>query len=184
MLQFVSVVTTSAVVATIIGFLLNLFLARLTEHSSARLEALRAAVALEGYAIFCADAVSKHDIAVSSEEHAGKFIGALPDLPEIEISIGLLRPKRAIVANHVAIFPQEVQQADQSITFWWDIVGDLDAARNAAKHACARIGIQSLKLASELRSTFDLPERKLVFGQYDILKSLQKIDNSILEESF
>ncbi len=72
------------------------------------------------------------------------------------------------------VFPQEVRQADQAVSFWWDVVGDMDAVRGAAVDQVARIGLQSLLLASDIRKAFKLPKRRLVFGEYDVLAVLKE----------
>lgn len=175
MTQILYITATSAVVATVVGFLLNALQMRIAERRSARLEALQAAVSLEGFAISCADAISDHDTAVESEGHAGRLFGPLPELPTLGISVGLLRPRRATVANRLAVFPQEVQQSKQAANFWWDVVGDMDAARNAAKYEAAHLGLSSLGLARDLRSAFGLPTRSLVFGKWDVAASLLNV---------
>lgn len=173
MTEILPVAATSAVVATLVGFFLNLLRESVIAHRSSRLDALRVAVLLEGYAIQCADAISDHDLAVDSGGHAGLLMGAVPKPPGIELNVGLLQPRRGAIANRLAVFTQEALQADQSAAFWWEVVGDHEAARNAARHECACLGLRGLSLAADLRSVFKLPKRKLIFGTYDISVMLQ-----------
>lgn len=171
--NFLSTVVTSSLVGTVSGAAINAWLERRKTRQATRLDALTAAVALEGYAIICADKIADHSTAVSSDGHAGSVIGSVPELPELTVVAGFLRPRKVSVANRLLVFPQDVRQADQAVAFWWDVVGDRDAGRNAALIQTARMGLQSLSLASDIRTAFDLPSRELVFGEYDVRKVLE-----------
>lgn len=144
------------------------------ERSSERLEALTAAVALEGYALTCADRVADHETAIGSDGHAGSFLGTVPALPDIRIVAAFLKRERAEIANQLALFPQEVKQAEQAASFWWDVVGDMECARNEAVAQTASVGLDALQLAQSLRVKFELPCRDLVFGEYNVMETLQK----------
>lgn len=174
MQNFISIVVTSAVVATVAGAAFNAWLEGRKTKWSTKLDALTGAVALEGYAITCADKLADHQTAMSSCGHAGSLIGSVPDLPQLSVVAGFLRPRKASVANRLLVFPQNVRQADQAAAFWWNVVGDMDAARNATVLHTARIGLEALSLARELRAAFDLPSRELIFGAYDVRKVLEK----------
>jgi hypothetical protein len=71
-----------------------------------------------------------------------------------------------------------VRQADQSVAFWWDVVGDSDAMHQEAKIQVAKMGLQSLDLARDIREAFKLPRRNLIFGQYNIHQLLNEAHNS------
>lgn len=172
-----SIVVTSALVATVVGALIEVWRESWKNKRSTKLEALNIAVILEGYVIRCADRIAAHETAVSSEGYAGSYMGSVPNYPELKISAGFLRPRKAALANNLLVFPQTVEQADQEAAFWWDVVGDLDAARNAAKICSARVGLSSITLAKEIREAFDLPGRKLIFGKYDIQGVLEENAN-------
>lgn len=167
-------VVTSALVATIAGAAINEWLDSRKSKRATRLDALSTAVALEGYAITCADKLADHDTAVQSEGAAGAFIGTVPKLPNLPVVSGFLGTQKASVANRLMVFPQEIDQADQAARFWWDVVGDRDAARAAAVGQVAKVGLQSLNLARDIRAAFKLPNRDLVFGKYDVYKVLQE----------
>jgi hypothetical protein len=66
------------------------------------------------------------------------------------------------------LLPQSVARVDQEAAFWWDVVGDLGCARNAARRGAAQVGFECIGLAREVRSVYKLPERTLVFGEWDI----------------
>lgn len=169
-----STVVTSAVIATVVGATINAWLDARKTQSSTRFDALRAAIALEGYAITCAERIADHETAVSSDGHAGSFMGNVPTLPELTVVAGFLRPRKASVANRLLMLPQEIRQADQVAEFWWDVVGDEDAARNAATLHTATLAIQALALASDVRTVFGLPTRDLVFGAHDVREFLEE----------
>jgi len=174
-------VFTSAVVATVVGIALDVWRESHRNKRATRLEALNVAILLEGYAIACANKIADHETAQSSDGHAGQYMASIPDLPELTVTVGFLRPKKASVANKLLMFPQAIKQADQEAGFWWDVVGDIECARNAAKNCTAKIGLESISLAQQLRSAFDLPERKLIFGKYDVSEQLDKSIQKVTE---
>jgi hypothetical protein len=162
-------------VATIAGATINFILEHRKAKQASKIEALTIAISLEGYAITCADKLVDHDTATSSGGHAGSLLASLPDLPPLSVVAGFLRPGRESIANKIMTFPQEVRQADQLVSFWWDVVGDEDAMRQAAVYQVAQMGLQSLNLASEIRTEFNLPIRDLIFGEYDVRQILEKV---------
>lgn len=171
--EMFSVVLTSAAVATLVGSAIDIWWQSRRHRSSTRFEALKVAVLLEGYAMACAKKISDHGTAVSSDGHAGEYMASVPQLPELQITAGLLQPKKASVGNALVVFPQLVEQAEQEAEFWLDVVGDIDCARNAATKSSGRLGLQSIELASQIRQAFSLPDRKLVFGSYDVKNTLK-----------
>ena len=160
--------------ATITGAGINAFLEHRKAKQFSKVEALTIAVTLEGYAIRCADKIADHNTAISSAGHAGSLLASLPDLPQFSVVAGFLRPGKESIANRIMTFPQEVRQADQSVSFWWDVVGDDDAMRQAAVYRVAQMGLQSLNLAFDIRKEFNLPIRDLIFGEYDVRQMLEK----------
>jgi hypothetical protein len=173
MTTLLSTVLTSALVASVVGPVINAWIESRKARSGTRLEALTAAIALEGYAIACADHIAKHETAASSDGHAGSYIATLPSLPEPIVVAGFRQPRRAAVADRLLMLPQTIQQADQDLAFWWDVVGDHAAAGHAALRHTARIGLDSLALAADIRAAFALPSRRLTFGDYDVQHTLE-----------
>lgn len=165
MQEILLAVVTSTTVATVAGVAINAWLEAKKTKWSTRLDALKAAVALEGYAITCAHEVSDHRDASFYEGHAGAFMNRVPDLPELSVAAGLLKPKKSSVANRLIIFPQEVCQANQRVNFWWDVLGEQDLVRTEAVQQGSKIGLKSLVLAQDIRSAFGLPVRDLTFGE-------------------
>lgn len=157
MSNILSTIITSAVVATVAGAAINAWLESRKSKHATRFDALSAAVTLEGYAFTCADKISDHDLAEISDGYAGSYLSSVPDLPELQVVVGFLQPKKAAVANQLMIFPQEVKQADQYIAFWWDVTADPDQVRDAAVGQVAIIGLKALDLAKEIREAFKLP---------------------------
>lgn len=171
--SLITTVVTSALVATVVGAVINAWLdSRKSKHAT-RFDALSTAVALEGYALTCADKMSDHNLALSSNGHAGSFLGSVPELPELSVVAGFLHPKKASVANRLMIFPQEIRQADQYIAFWWDVAADVDQTRSVAVGEVAQIGLNALVLATDIREAFKLPIRELVFGEFNVRQMLE-----------
>jgi hypothetical protein len=171
--SLITTVITSALVATVAGAAINAWLdSRKSKHAT-RFDALSAAVTLEGYALTCADKIADHDLALSSDGHAGAFLGSVPEFPKLSVVAGFLRPKKASVANRLMIFPQEIRQADQQIAFWWDVTADVEQMRVAAVVQVSQIGLKALDLAIDIRDAFKLPTRELVFGKYNVRKTLE-----------
>ena len=170
--SLITTVVTSALVATVAGAAINAWLDNRKSKHATRFEALSAAVTLEGYALVCADKIADHDLALSSDGHAGTFLGSVPEFPELSIVAGFLRPKKASVANRLMIFPQDIRQADQQITFWWDVTADEEQTRAEAVMQVSQVGIKALDLALDIREAFKLPARELVFGNYDVRQTL------------
>jgi hypothetical protein len=170
----ITTIITSAVVATVAGAVMNAWLESRKSKHATRFDALSAAVSLEGYAINCADRISDHNLATSSGGHAGSYLADIPELPELSVVVGFLQPKRASVANKLMIFPQEARQASQAVAFWWDVTADIEQTREAAVQEAAQIGLKALAIAKELRSAFKLPERHLIFGSFNVRKTLQE----------
>lgn len=167
-------IITSAFVATIAGALVNAWLESRREKHSTRFKALSAAVTLEGYAIACAEAISHNDLAEQSLGHAGAFMGGVPELPSISVPAGFLKPAKAKVADRLMVFPQKIRQADQWVGLQWDFTAEVEAVREAAVEQSAQIGLAAIGLASDIRKTFKLPERQLIFGFFDVEKTLRK----------
>ncbi|MED5523826.1 MAG: hypothetical protein VX447_03610 [Pseudomonadota bacterium] len=172
--ELIATILTSALVSTIAGVAINAWLESRKTRQATRLDALKIAIQLEGYSINCADKLADHNTAVSSEGHAGKKLGAVPNLPELKVAVGILRPKKAAVANKLLIFPQEYAQAEQSAAFWWDVVGDPDCSTSETVNQTAKLGLKSLELAKDIREAFNLPLRELVFGEYNVQNVLKE----------
>ncbi|MBI1309806.1 hypothetical protein GC176_00750 [bacterium] len=126
--DLLSTVVTSALVATVANAILNAWLDSRKARHETRFNALAAAVTLEGYAITCAEKLCDHDLADSSDGHAGTHLASVPALPDLAVVTGflrsdflmfLVRPRKADIADRLLTFPQEVRQADQAVSFWW-----------------------------------------------------------------
>ena len=169
-----STIVTSALVATVAGAAINAWLdGRRTRHAT-RFEALSTAIALEGYAIECAGTLTDYDLAVQSGAHAGAPIGRVPELCELSIVAGFLRPKKASVANRIMILPQEIRQANQQVSFMWDVTADREEVWDEAAKQAAEMGLEALLLAKDVRQAFGLPKRELVIGKFDVQATLKE----------
>ncbi|OLO09171.1 hypothetical protein BTW08_02895 [Salinicola sp. MH3R3-1] len=172
--QFFSTVITSALVATVAGAAINAWLENRKDRQATKFDALSAAVSLEGYAITCAENLADHDLAKASDGHAGSFIGRVPDLPDLSVVAGFIKPQKAEIAHRLMVFPQEVRQADQVAAFLWDVAVDVEATRAAAADQAARMGLYASELAKDIRRVFLLPKRDLVVGEFDVNKVLKE----------
>ena len=150
------------------GFM-NLYSDRKKHKNNAEFLATQIAVQLEGYAIECADKISEHTTAEDSDNHAGRLIGKIPEYPPLPTSDSYNLLNRGIV-DEVLQFPQERQMADKAAYFWWDVVGDPECCNAAYKDNTIRMGERAARLAKKIRNFYKLPERKLVFGEWDIYK--------------
>jgi hypothetical protein len=72
-----------------------------------------------------------------------------------------------------------VRQADQLVAFWLDVVGDEDAMHQEAVNQVAKMGLQSLNLARDIRVEFKLPIRDLPFGKSNV----RQIFNNMVDTS-
>lgn len=168
---FLPTVVISTLISTVAGAFLNAWLESRKTKKLTRFEALSAAVNLEGYAIACAGKISDHYLALSSDGHAGKFMATLPEIPELPVVAGFLNPKKAKVAERLMTLPQEVQQAEQFVAFIWEI-NDIYGVRKEATSQTAKTGMCALELATDIRNKFHLPKRHLIFGEFDIYRTL------------
>ncbi|CAB1261537.1 hypothetical protein [Vibrio cholerae] len=168
---YLDVVFTSAVVATLTGALVNHYSDFFKLKRTSRRDALSLVIELEGYVLLCADKLSEHNIAVSSDNSAGHRLTTIPELPSlanIPAEVGLFWFKKPKLANRILVLPQEHKIAKQSADFWWKVVGDSDCADNASVSETAKIALLVLKLAKDIRKEFSLPARDLIFDSYDV----------------
>lgn len=175
--NFLSTVITSSLVATTVGATINIWMEHRKSKQATGYDALAIAVALEGYAITCADKISDHNTATSSAGLAGSLLEIVPDLPQLSAVTGFLRFRKEQLANRIMVFPQEVRQANQSVAFCWNVLGDEDAMHQKARIQVAEIGLQSMNLACDIRTEFNLPNRALIFDQFNIRQLLQNVPN-------
>lgn len=176
--ELIPTILTSALVASIAGIAINAWLETRKSKQATKLDALKVAIELEGFALDCADKLQEHGTAISSQGLAGAILGRMPDMPQLNIAVGFLRPKKAKVANRLLIFPQEYAQAEQTLSFWWDVVGDPEYNTTEVTNQTAMIGLKAIKLAQDIRAAFKLPNRELVFGNYEV-KSI--LDGYVIE---
>jgi hypothetical protein len=172
-------IITSSLVGTVAGAAIHEILEGLKSKRDAKLTALVVAVSLEGYAITCANNIEDHKTARSSDGFAGSLLASVPDLPQLSVVAGFLRRRKVSIANRILVFPQEVRQADQLVAFWLDVVGDEDAMHQEAVNQVAKMGLQSLNLARDIRVEFKLPIRDLPFGKSNV----RQIFNNMVDTS-
>lgn len=176
-MQLFSTIFTSAAVAAFVGPLVTEWLQSRKSRQNARLDALYAAVALEGYGIQCARAVINHDLVGETDGHAGapmSQVPEVPELPELRVVGEFLRPRKAALASRLLSLPQEALQAQQHVEFWWDVTGEPGETAEVLGRETAKVALSAVELASQLRREFGLPSRALVFGKFDVEHTLSK----------
>jgi len=166
-----TVIATSAVVAAIVGPVVSELLTLWRNTSSEKLDALVASVSLEGYAMECASKIADHQTVKSSKGLGGSLLASTPVFPEITMVASFLKRKKLALANQLAYFPQEVQQARQEISFWWNEYHDAESTGAVRLTAC--LGLNALILAGRMRRTFRLPERTLRMGEQSVQQFLE-----------
>lgn len=174
-------VLSSAITATIVSKCIDIFNEGLKNKISAKYDALTTAVLLEGYAISCADNICDHELAQESHDRAGKTIGSLPAFPNLNVSVRFVQKKKAAIADKLLVLPQLIEQEKQEAAFLWDVSGDPDAVRTTSKFSHAKIGLECLSLAAELRKLYGLQPRKMKIGEYDVFQILIKTRNEEIE---
>lgn len=176
-MELISTVITSALVATVAGAAINEWLRSRSAKQTAKYEALKAAVSLEGYGISCAQAIISHDVVADSGGHAGATLSRVPDLPDIPkvaVVAEFLRPRKGALMDRMLSFPQKIEQAQQHVDFWWDVTADREDTLDVLVKHAAGIGLEAVHLAADLRAAFNLPSRELVFGRLDVRETLQQ----------
>ena len=97
MQEVVTTIITSALVASIAGAAVNAWLESRKSKWMTKLDALKIAIDLEGYALECANKIGNHNTAISSQGSAGSLMGSVPNLPEYSVEVGILRPKKRLL---------------------------------------------------------------------------------------
>ncbi len=169
--SLITIVLTSALVATVVGTAINAWLDSRKLRQTTRCDALKAAVALEGYALLCANKLSNHELAFISRGHAGSYLASVPELPKLSIVAGFLRPQKASIASRLMVFPQKVLEYEQVNSFFKDNKRSEEAIVVMFSHV-AIIGLSAVELASDIRAAFDLPVRELAFAGEPLQQSL------------
>jgi hypothetical protein len=148
--------------------LLHLYTERRKRTDEVGFLATQLAVQFEGYAIECADKVSDNDTAWGSDGAAGENIRSIPQFAPLPISDAYKLLKRGLVDEMLQL-PQDILMAQKSASFTGD-VGDEDEYIKEVRDSTLRIGSQAANMALKLRQKYSLPERLLVYNEWDIRK--------------
>jgi hypothetical protein len=133
--------------------------------------ALTLSHAFEKYAHSCLDIVSDDELYRSSGGHAGNPIGTPPkpfDLPAEnfrDFDINLL--------DSIFEFPQKVSFATDEVVFIASVV-DADEAHDTSFKNTVELANHAISLADRLRNKYNLHQRVLRFGEFDLRKELKK----------
>ena len=174
----IAAVLSSSIVASLLTTYINHRLSRRREEELSKAKALEIAVKLEGFAIKCSDAAFDAEL---NRDITGSLVSysKIPLAPEVSITSNLVSgKKKTTLINSIVCFPQFVAQANQHIDFYVDVVGDREAAAHASIKKARELGLKAIGLSTQLRSIYNLPKRGLIFGDYDVHKSLMGISNT------
>jgi hypothetical protein len=146
--------------------------------------AFQLAFAFEGYAVECAKKASDHDMAQRSGGHAGDLIDRVPPLPELPESDAYKLLDRPLL-NEVLDFPQRCQMANVAAMFWWDVIGDDDCCSQPLEENTIFMGGHAVDIAKKLRVKYNLGDRDLTFGTWNIddffAEELKRLEELMLQ---
>lgn len=144
-----------AAASTVVSAIVTAAIGALREHNKekrgATYLALRIAVALEQFAISCADQIGENDVHEESHGHAGTAYVGLPKNPEYPTDadwkalIGTLAARALGLTN-------EIHMGARALAFSLD--NDPENATSDCSDRCAVLGLRALTLATELRSEY------------------------------
>jgi len=169
----VTLVISSSVISMLLGKIWDYLKERSSYKNRARFEALKIVFELEEYVIKCANIISNQTIYDGSKGALGEQVGGIPHLPKIELAETLSNYKNSFFTDQILQMYQIINHYQQEIEFIYEAV-DLEVAQNTAKDRTAKIAQKCYHLSTEIRSTFKLPQRNLKFGDYDIIKVIEK----------
>ncbi|WP_203070702.1 hypothetical protein [Falsiroseomonas ponticola] len=141
-------------------------------EANARHLALQISVALERFAIECADRVGDTEMSVSSGGHAGKAHLSLPTLAAFPAD-GAWGSLESSLAARALAMPNELLLADQKLSFEWEISDADDVARECARQAALH-GARAFELAGDLRSRYQLPSFDPTKSAWDVKAYLKR----------
>jgi hypothetical protein len=119
----------------------------------ARYLAVRLAVLLEGFALDCADAIADKELHDSSEGHAGRRHGTIPELAAYPD--GDWRALTPNLMGRCLSLRNELKLSDGHIAFWEDI-GERDSIPQEAVQQTGKCGYRAWLLATDLRKEYHL----------------------------
>ena len=170
-----STIFTIVLGSSFLGTILNTFVGwRLKRSENLKISnyiALKLAYLFEGFACKCLSAAEEHDLAISSNEHAGKYMTRVPEfskLPEFDYQVFDLK-----LLDKVFDFPNQVIFANESISFLFDVAGMDEGSKEAYKNSL-KLAKNSLEIADKIRSQYDFVQRSLSFGDYSVRDNIKE----------
>ena len=167
--QILAVLVGSGTGAALASVVLEHWRYRRSRQEGARYLAIRLAFALEGYSIQCAEKLSKHDDFKDHEGFVGAPIDGVPQMSTVPESLDYSLLATDLLTDALD-FPQRCEMASREADFWWNTVGDMDAARHAAYGNTLKMGLLALNLSQRMRSNYGVESRNLTFGTWDLRK--------------
>lgn len=169
----VKLVITSSLISTFLGKLWDYFKEKNVSKAQKRFEALKIANTLEGYVIECANAISDQSMYYEENGKIGKLMNDIPPIPTIEISENLIAYQNGKLVNTLLQLKQDLNIHKEEIAFYKRVT-DEDVLAATARSLTTDFALKCFVTAKELRRKAKLPERELVFMEYDVIDTLIK----------
>lgn len=171
-MEIITAIVSSSLATGIVTTGINQWLISRKETRISKAKALEFAVKLEGFALECANSISGTD--GDGQFAPRESIVNIPAPPKIEISINYISSDAKInLSDEILCFPQLVIQSNDHIQYYINFVGDHDQAGQVAIFEAKKVANKALDLACGLRNVYDLPNRSLIFGNFDARKILE-----------
>lgn len=164
----------SSALTSILGWTLNhFFVRRANIRKDARYLSQRLAIIFEKFSVDCANVITDHELVSSSDGTAGKWHSTLPTLGSFptESDWKAIDPD---LMDRAMSMPNEIELANQAISFWWDVVGDEDCMETETDDQAGLYGLKAWLLASELRTRHRIPASTLHTAKWDFVATLKK----------
>jgi hypothetical protein len=172
-LDWLEVVLTSSVVATVINVSVEDIRRRWSDKRDARYLAQRLAIILETFAIDCADVISGNELHRDNDGYAGDRRLKLPSLAEFPADADW-KAINPLLAGRVAAFPNEIRLSEQKISFYWDVLREPDCTETETNQQAGKCGYRAWNLAVELRNRHGLPVCDLTELTWDFVAKLRE----------
>ena len=167
----VSIVAGSSVISAVVTIGVDTYRRQRTSKRHNSLLAMQLAFLFEDYAINCASALSDHDMADQSQGAAGKNLQSIPTL--------LLLPEEDYkefdqeMLAQVLDFPQRIRMADEEAGFYFEVEGE-ESALACNYRSTVTLAARALDIGAAMRRAYNLPQRNLVYGKFDVREYLEE----------
>lgn len=169
----------SSVPTVIFTWLLNhVLVQRATLKRDKRYLAQRLAIILERFSVDCANVINDNDTFDSSGGAAGRRHAQMPVLGAFP-SDSDWKAIDADFMDRVLSMPNEIELANQAISFWCEVEGDEDCMRTETNNRARQRGLKAWLLACELRRRCGIPTSTLREESWDFVGVLEAKNKEI-----